>query len=307
MQLQIQRAATAPFRNPSTGSRRFRHRRLAARPVRRRFAERLGARISAFHPYDARPMCLRTCSWSGWSGVSPIRRRRPKRRRSASFWRSRQKLSHFTLYALLLAVPFLGIIVQLKRGHALPIFGLWDFTSPWPADRGTARSILTRALLSRRRAFDPRRHSRLRRARCITGCLARPHLTRMLPGARVDSARSTAQPLSTFSAAAAPARSIDKIARYREEFHAALGKRRGAFGRMAIGAREFSSPFARLRSWCRDGHRLLSTADRRFLPSDSAIDRSDGPRKKPSMPGVPMMASKFCSAVRVSIMASVMT
>jgi cytochrome b561 len=52
------------------------------------------------------------------------------------------KLSHFALYALLLAVPFLGIIVQLKRGHALPILGLWDFVSPWPADRVLARSLL---------------------------------------------------------------------------------------------------------------------------------------------------------------------
>ena len=42
-------------------------------------------------------------------------------------------------------------------------------------------------------------------------------------------------------------------------------------------------------------------------PSESAIDRSEGPRKKPSMPGVPMMASKFASAVRVSIMARVIT
>jgi cytochrome b561 len=52
------------------------------------------------------------------------------------------KFSHYVLYVLLLAVPFAGIVVQLKRGNALPIFGLWDFTSPWPADRGTARSVL---------------------------------------------------------------------------------------------------------------------------------------------------------------------
>jgi cytochrome b561 len=51
-------------------------------------------------------------------------------------------LSHFTLYALLVVVPFLGIIVQLKRGHDLPIFGLWDFVSPWPADRDLARTML---------------------------------------------------------------------------------------------------------------------------------------------------------------------
>lgn len=52
------------------------------------------------------------------------------------------KFGHYTLYALLLAVPFLGIIVQLKRGNPLPIFGAWTFASPWPADRATARNLL---------------------------------------------------------------------------------------------------------------------------------------------------------------------
>jgi cytochrome b561 len=52
------------------------------------------------------------------------------------------KLSHYALYLLLFFVPFAGIIVQLKRGHALPIFGVWTFASPWPADRATARSVL---------------------------------------------------------------------------------------------------------------------------------------------------------------------
>ena len=52
------------------------------------------------------------------------------------------RVSHWTLYALLVAVPFVGIVVNLKRGEALPIFGLWDFASPWPADRATARSAL---------------------------------------------------------------------------------------------------------------------------------------------------------------------
>ncbi len=51
------------------------------------------------------------------------------------------KLSHFTLYALLLLVPFLGAIVQLKRGHALPVLGFWEFQSPWPADRSIAKTI----------------------------------------------------------------------------------------------------------------------------------------------------------------------
>lgn len=51
-------------------------------------------------------------------------------------------LSHVVLYALLFAVPLAGIMVQLKRGNALPIFGLWDIASPWPAHRATAREIL---------------------------------------------------------------------------------------------------------------------------------------------------------------------
>jgi cytochrome b561 len=51
-------------------------------------------------------------------------------------------LNHYVLYALLLAVPVLGVIVQLKRGNPLPIFGFGQFVSPWPADRATARTIL---------------------------------------------------------------------------------------------------------------------------------------------------------------------
>src|SRR5271169_5454131 len=51
------------------------------------------------------------------------------------------KLGHFALYALLVAVPFLGMIVQLKRGHDLPIFAMWDFAAPWPADRAVARTM----------------------------------------------------------------------------------------------------------------------------------------------------------------------
>jgi cytochrome b561 len=52
------------------------------------------------------------------------------------------KLSHFALYALLVAVPLAGIVVQLKRGNVLPVFGFWEFASPWPADRTVARTVL---------------------------------------------------------------------------------------------------------------------------------------------------------------------
>jgi len=51
-------------------------------------------------------------------------------------------LSHFALYVLLLAVPLLGVIVQLERGHDLPIFGVWQFVSRWPADRAVAKTVL---------------------------------------------------------------------------------------------------------------------------------------------------------------------
>jgi cytochrome b561 len=92
------------------------------------------------------------------------------------------KASHFALYALLVVVPFLGIIVQLKRGHDLPILGVWDFVSPWPADRAVARTMLGL-------------HAKLADALLILAgihaCAAIVHhhvwrdrtLTRMLPGA----------------------------------------------------------------------------------------------------------------------------
>jgi len=51
-------------------------------------------------------------------------------------------LVHYLFYALLLAVPCLGIIVQITRGHMLPIAGLWDVASPWAANRVLARGVL---------------------------------------------------------------------------------------------------------------------------------------------------------------------
>ena len=52
------------------------------------------------------------------------------------------KLGHYALYALLFAVPLVGIMVQLKRGNALPVFGASNFASPWPTDRSIAGSLL---------------------------------------------------------------------------------------------------------------------------------------------------------------------
>jgi cytochrome b561 len=36
----------------------------------------------------------------------------------------------------------LGILVQFARGHALPVFGLWEIASPWVRDREFAKSML---------------------------------------------------------------------------------------------------------------------------------------------------------------------
>lgn len=52
------------------------------------------------------------------------------------------KSSHAALYLLLLAVPIVGTIVQLRGGHDLPILGFWHVASPWPADRARAESVL---------------------------------------------------------------------------------------------------------------------------------------------------------------------
>ena len=50
------------------------------------------------------------------------------------------RLAHYALYALLVAVPIAGIVLQFARGDALPLFGLAKIPSPWVADRTFARS-----------------------------------------------------------------------------------------------------------------------------------------------------------------------
>jgi cytochrome b561 len=51
------------------------------------------------------------------------------------------KLAHIALYALLVAIPVMGVLTQFARGHALPIFGLWEIASPWVRDRAFAKSM----------------------------------------------------------------------------------------------------------------------------------------------------------------------
>jgi cytochrome b561 len=51
------------------------------------------------------------------------------------------RLVHYVLYALLVAVPVSGIVVQFARGDSLPLFGLTEIVSPWTRDRAFARSV----------------------------------------------------------------------------------------------------------------------------------------------------------------------
>ncbi len=48
---------------------------------------------------------------------------------------------HGLLYALLLAGPISGIVLEFARGQPLPVFGLFEIASPWARDRAFARSV----------------------------------------------------------------------------------------------------------------------------------------------------------------------
>lgn len=61
---------------------------------------------------------------------------------TSGVWLARAgRLTHYILYALLIAIPVSGIVVQFARGHALPLLGLTEIASPWVADRTFARSV----------------------------------------------------------------------------------------------------------------------------------------------------------------------
>ena len=47
-------------------------------------------------------------------------------------------LTHVALYALLIATPVLGIVLQFALGRGLPIFGIAEIASPWVRDRAYA-------------------------------------------------------------------------------------------------------------------------------------------------------------------------
>jgi cytochrome b561 len=61
---------------------------------------------------------------------------------TAGLWAQRvAHLTHWMLYALLAGVIIAGIVLQFARGRSLPLFGLAEIASPWPADRAFARSV----------------------------------------------------------------------------------------------------------------------------------------------------------------------
>ena len=51
------------------------------------------------------------------------------------------RLTHFVLYALLIAAPISGTILQFARGDSVPLFGVIEIASPWTSDRAFARSV----------------------------------------------------------------------------------------------------------------------------------------------------------------------
>ncbi len=51
------------------------------------------------------------------------------------------RLAHYTLYALLIAVPVTGIIAQFAHGDALPLFGIGEIPSPWIRDRAFRHTV----------------------------------------------------------------------------------------------------------------------------------------------------------------------
>lgn len=51
------------------------------------------------------------------------------------------KASHLALYALLIAIPVLGIVLTWFRGDALTFFGLFTVPAPFSPDRDMARTI----------------------------------------------------------------------------------------------------------------------------------------------------------------------
>ncbi|HLI10038.1 MAG TPA: cytochrome b [Alphaproteobacteria bacterium] len=74
-----------------------------------------------------------------WRAVDPPP---PSEKTVLGRWAERcATLAHYALYALLIAIPIVGITIQFARGNPLPVFGLFEVGSPWSADRAFAHSL----------------------------------------------------------------------------------------------------------------------------------------------------------------------
>jgi cytochrome b561 len=66
----------------------------------------------------------------------------PPERTILGDWADRAaRLVHYLLYALVIAVPVVGIVLQFARGDALPVFGLFEIAPPFAPSRPFARSL----------------------------------------------------------------------------------------------------------------------------------------------------------------------
>lgn len=50
-------------------------------------------------------------------------------------------VAHYALYAMLIAVPVSGIVLQFARGRGVPLFGISEIASPWTANRAFSRNV----------------------------------------------------------------------------------------------------------------------------------------------------------------------
>ena len=78
-----------------------------------------------------------------WRAAEPPPRTEPNEfgRWLGAFADPAARVAHYTLYALLIAVPIAGIVAQFARGNALPLFGIAEIPSPWIRDRAFAHNV----------------------------------------------------------------------------------------------------------------------------------------------------------------------
>ena len=109
-------------------------------------------------------------------------------------WADRAGIAaHYVLYALLAAVPIVGVVALFGEGKPLPLFGLFDVPSPWSKDKAFTElaeeihETLANALLA---------------VVALHAIAALTHhwvfgdrtLTRMLPGAAANTSRASNLP-----------------------------------------------------------------------------------------------------------------